>query len=110
MLVIVWAAALVLIAVVDRTPPRPWGRVLRAIREDEDAASASARTCSAYKLQALTVGAALAAVAGLFFAFRSSFFSPRRLRPAAHVLRVHDRDPRRDSTELGAPVSAISSA
>lgn len=76
MLVIVWATALVLLAVVDAALRSPWGRVLRAIREDEDAASALGKNVFAYKLQALALGAALAAVAGLFFAFQFSFFSP----------------------------------
>src|SRR5207245_5121773 len=39
MLVIVWSAAIVLLALVWLAVRTPWGRVLRAIREDEDAAA-----------------------------------------------------------------------
>jgi ABC-type branched-subunit amino acid transport system permease subunit len=76
MLVIVWTVALVLLVVVDAMVRTPWGRVLRSIREDEDAAAALGKNVFAYKLQALAVGAALGAIAGLFYAFQFSFFSP----------------------------------
>jgi ABC-type branched-subunit amino acid transport system permease subunit len=76
MLVIVWTIALALLAIVAAMVRTPWGRVLRSIREDEDAASALGKNVFAYKLQSLAVGAVLGAVAGLFFAFQFSFFSP----------------------------------
>jgi branched-chain amino acid transport system permease protein len=81
MLVIVWAVALVLLALVWLAVRTPWGRVLRAIREDEDAAASVGRNVLAYKLQALAVGAALAGVAGLFYAWQFSFFSPDDFQP-----------------------------
>jgi branched-chain amino acid transport system permease protein len=76
MLILVWAVALVLLVVVEAAVRTPWGRVLKSIREDEDAAAALGKNVFAYKLQALAIGAALAAIAGLFFAFQFSFFSP----------------------------------
>jgi ABC-type branched-subunit amino acid transport system permease subunit len=81
MLVIVWAVALVLLALVWLAVRTPWGRVLRAIREDEDAAAALGKNVLAYKLQALALGAALAGVAGLFYAWQFSFFSPDDFQP-----------------------------
>jgi ABC-type branched-subunit amino acid transport system permease subunit len=59
----------------------PWGRVLKAIREDEDAVASLGKNVFAYKLQALAVGAALGAVAGLFYAWQFSFFSPDDFAP-----------------------------
>jgi ABC-type branched-subunit amino acid transport system permease subunit len=76
MLVIVWVVALVLLALVEAAVRSPWGRVLKSIREDEDAAAALGKNVFSYKLQSLAVGAALGAIAGLFFAFQFSFFSP----------------------------------
>jgi ABC-type branched-subunit amino acid transport system permease subunit len=76
MLVIVWTVALVLLVAIDAAVRSPWGRVLRSIREDEDAAAALGKNVFAYKLQSLALGAVLAAIAGLFFAFQFSFFSP----------------------------------
>jgi ABC-type branched-subunit amino acid transport system permease subunit len=76
MLILVWAVALVLLVVVEAAVRTPWGRVLKSIREDEDAAASLGKNVFAYKLQALAIGAAFAAIAGLFFAFQFSFFSP----------------------------------
>jgi branched-chain amino acid transport system permease protein len=81
MLVMVWAVVVVLIVLLQFLVRSPWGRVLKSIREDEDAASALGKNVFAYKLQALALGAALGAVAGLFFAFQFSFFSPQDFDP-----------------------------
>jgi branched-chain amino acid transport system permease protein len=81
MLVIVWAVALVLLALVWLAVRTPWGRVLRAIREDEDAAASLGKNVLAYKLQALALGAALAGFAWCFYAWQFSFFSPDDFQP-----------------------------
>jgi branched-chain amino acid transport system permease protein len=81
MLVIIWTVAIGLIILLQFAIRSPWGRVLRSIREDEDAASALGKNPFAYKLQALMVGGALGAIAGLFFAFQFSFFSPQDFDP-----------------------------
>jgi ABC-type branched-subunit amino acid transport system permease subunit len=81
MLVIIWTVVVLLILLLQFLVHSPWGRVLRSIREDEDAASALGKNVFAYKLQALALGAALGAVAGLFFAFQFSFFSPQDFDP-----------------------------
>jgi branched-chain amino acid transport system permease protein len=81
MLVIIWTVVVLLILLLQFIVHAPWGRVLRSIREDEDAASALGKNVFAYKLQALALGAALGAVAGLFFAFQFSFFSPQDFDP-----------------------------
>jgi ABC-type branched-subunit amino acid transport system permease subunit len=75
MLVIVWLAAIVLLAVVWLAVRTPWGRVLRAIREDEDAAASLGKNVLAYKFQTLVIGSALAGVAGCFYAWQFSFFT-----------------------------------
>ena len=81
MLVIVWGVAIVLLALTWLVLRTPWGRVLRAIRDDEDAAASLGKNVFAYKLQALALGAALAGVAGLFYAWQFSFFSPDDFQP-----------------------------
>jgi ABC-type branched-subunit amino acid transport system permease subunit len=81
MLVLIWTVVILLIVLLQFAVHSPWGRVLRSIREDEDAASALGKNVFAYKLQALALGAALGAVAGLFFAFQFSFFSPQDFDP-----------------------------
>lgn len=59
----------------------PWGRVLRAIREDEDAARALGKNTFVYKLQSLSVSAALAAIAGYMLAINISILSPANFDP-----------------------------
>ena len=81
MLVIVWAAAIALLTLTWLALRTPWGRVLRAIRDDEDAAASLGKNTFAYKLQALALGAALAGIAGLFYAWEFSFFSPDDFAP-----------------------------
>jgi branched-chain amino acid transport system permease protein len=81
MLILIWTVALALLLLLQFLVHSPWGRVLRSVREDEDAAAALGKNVFSYKLQALAVGAAFGAIAGLFFAFQFSFFSPRDFEP-----------------------------
>ena len=76
MLVIVWVVALACLAVLQPMVRSPWGRVLRSIREDEDAAAALGKPVLSYKLQSLALGAGFGAIAGLMYAFQFQFFSP----------------------------------
>lgn len=81
LLIIVWTvgvAAAVLLVLVQRSP---WGRVLRAIREDEDAARALGKNTLAYKLQSLSLSAGLAALSGSFLALNLGFLHPQEFMP-----------------------------
>ncbi len=80
-LILVWSVAALAVAAVWFLMRTPWGRVLKAIREDEDAASSLGKNVFAYKLQALAIGAGLGAVAGVFYAWQFSFFSPDDFAP-----------------------------
>jgi branched-chain amino acid transport system permease protein len=81
MLVLVWSVAIFLLTLTWLALRTPWGRVLRSIREDEDAAASLGKNAFAYKLQALVIGAAFAGIAGLFYAWEFSFFSPDDFQP-----------------------------
>jgi ABC-type branched-subunit amino acid transport system permease subunit len=81
MLLIVWLVGLVLLGLTWRASRSPWGRALRSIRDDEDAAEALGKATFRLKLQALAVGSAIAGVAGLLYAFQFSFFSPQDFEP-----------------------------
>jgi neutral amino acid transport system permease protein len=50
----------------------PWGRVLRGIREDEDAVRALGKNVFAYKMQALMIGGVFGALGGVVFALPSA--------------------------------------
>ncbi|MCQ2001669.1 branched-chain amino acid ABC transporter permease [Arthrobacter zhaoxinii] len=45
----------------------PWGRVLKGIREDENAVRALGKNVYAYKMQALVIGGILGSLAGIIF-------------------------------------------
>ncbi|WP_182526394.1 branched-chain amino acid ABC transporter permease [Nocardioides dongkuii] len=54
----------------------PWGRVLRSIREDEDAVRSLGKNVFAYKMQALILGGMFGGLAGLYFALKQSSVVP----------------------------------
>ncbi len=81
MLLVVWSAAIALLYACAALVRTPWGRVLKSIREDEDAAASLGKNVFVYKLQSLALGAALAGVAGCFYAWQFSFFSPADFQP-----------------------------
>jgi ABC-type branched-subunit amino acid transport system permease subunit len=81
MLIIVWSVALLAVVGVYLLMKTPWGRVLKSIREDEDAAASLGKNVFLYKLQSLALGAALGALGGVFYAWQFSFFSPDDFAP-----------------------------
>jgi branched-chain amino acid transport system permease protein len=83
---VVWASVLVLTVGLRFLQGTPWGRVLRAIREDEDAARALGKNAFAYKLQSLAIAAALGAISGLFLALSLRFVVPPEFAPTITFL------------------------
>jgi branched-chain amino acid transport system permease protein len=79
--IVVWVVAILLTVVLWRIQRTPWGRVLRAVREDEDAARALGKNAFAYKLQSLVIAASLAAIAGFFLALNLRFVLPDEFLP-----------------------------
>ncbi|HIK07730.1 MAG TPA: branched-chain amino acid ABC transporter permease [Trichormus sp. M33_DOE_039] len=59
----------------------PWGRILKAIREDEEIPKAMGKNVFWYKLQSLMLGGAIAGVAGAFFAWQISAIYPDNFQP-----------------------------
>ncbi|MEM8746288.1 MAG: branched-chain amino acid ABC transporter permease, partial [Actinomycetota bacterium] len=54
----------------------PWGRVLKAIREDEDAARSLGKNAYSYKMQALVLGGVFGAMGGMLRAIGFSLAQP----------------------------------
>jgi neutral amino acid transport system permease protein len=50
----------------------PWGRVIKGIREDEDAVRALGKNVFSYKMQALIIGGVIAAIGGIIYALPSA--------------------------------------
>ena len=78
---VVWGVALLLMFGLSVLQKTPWGRVLRAVREDEDAARALGKNAFAYKLQSLAIAASLGAIAGFFLAINLRFLVPDEFLP-----------------------------
>lgn len=81
LLSVVWVTvvlATVGLVFIQRTP---WGRVLRAVREDEDAARALGKNTLLYKLQSLAISALLGALAGFFLALFFATIHPTDYEP-----------------------------
>jgi branched-chain amino acid transport system permease protein len=79
---VVWVTALIATVLLHFATKSPWGRVLRAVREDEDAARALGKNTLAYKLQSLAIAATLGALAGFFVAINLNFLTPEAFLPA----------------------------
>ncbi len=71
-----WTLVVLLTLLVRRLIKSPWGRVLKAIREDEDATIALGKNVFAYKLQALMIGGAIAGIAGILLAVEQRNVTP----------------------------------
>jgi branched-chain amino acid transport system permease protein len=81
LLIVTWAVAVLLAAALAFAQRTPWGRVLRAIREDEDAVRALGKNTLAYKLQSLAIAAALGAISGFFLALYLAAIHPTSFLP-----------------------------
>ncbi|MCU0549753.1 MAG: branched-chain amino acid ABC transporter permease [Leptolyngbya sp. Prado105] len=65
----------------ERLVRSPWGRVLKAVREDEQVAKALGKNVFLYKLQSLMLGGFIAGIAGAFFAWQLSTVYPTNFEP-----------------------------
>jgi branched-chain amino acid transport system permease protein len=69
------AVVAVLYVALERLVRSPWGRVLRAIREDERAAASLGKSASYYRLQAFALGGAIMGLGGAVQAHFLGFIS-----------------------------------
>jgi branched-chain amino acid transport system permease protein len=59
----------------------PWGRVLRSIRENEDATMAAGKSVLSFRLQAFVLGSCVMGLGGAMYAHFFGFLSPEAFRP-----------------------------
>jgi neutral amino acid transport system permease protein len=59
----------------------PWGRVVRSIREDEDAARALGKNVFAYKMQSLILGGVFGGLAGMAMVMQQAGMTPDQFLP-----------------------------
>jgi branched-chain amino acid transport system permease protein len=68
MLLLGWLLVAVISYFLYRLMRSPWGRVLRSIREDEDAARSLGKNVFAFKMQSLVLGGVIGSLGGVIFA------------------------------------------
>jgi branched-chain amino acid transport system permease protein len=80
-LALVAGVCAVVFVLLDRLTHSPWGRVLRAVREDEEAARSLGKSANRYRLQAFVIGAMLMGLAGAVQAQFFGFIAPESYLP-----------------------------
>ncbi|MGE0714702.1 MAG: branched-chain amino acid ABC transporter permease [Alphaproteobacteria bacterium] len=78
---VAWALAGLAALLVWRLIASPWGRVIRAIREDEDVARSVGKPVFAFKLQSLAIGGVIGALAGVVLAAHQQTVNPEGYTP-----------------------------
>jgi branched-chain amino acid transport system permease protein len=78
---IVWSAVAVAFVLLARLSHSPFGRVLRAIREDEDVAAVAGKPVLWFKVRAFTLGAAVLGGAGALYAHYNAYIAPDGFAP-----------------------------
>ena len=80
-LAVVSAVTLIVYLSLEHLSRSPWGRVLKALREDERAAISLGKSARFYRVQAFAVGGAIMALAGALQAHFTGFIAPDNYLP-----------------------------
>jgi len=75
-LCLVAALVIVAFALIDRLAHSPFGRVLRAIRDDEQAAAVAGKHTLAFKVKAFAFGSAVLGLSGALYGHYTSYIAP----------------------------------
>lgn len=84
--IVAWGLVALFLLITWSLMRSPWGRVLKGIREDEDAVRSLGKSSYAYKLQALILGGVLGALGGIVMALPSAMQPDSMGRPATFNL------------------------
>jgi branched-chain amino acid transport system permease protein len=77
----VWIVVAIVYVFAARLNDSPWGRAMRAIRDNEAAARAAGKDVDWFRLQSFVIGAAIMGVAGALSAHYFKFLSPAATEP-----------------------------
>jgi len=80
-LAVVAVVLVVMYIAVERVIKSPWGRVVKAIREDEVTTAASGKNVFSFKLQSFILGAMIMGVGGALYAHNVRFVDPHTFDP-----------------------------
>ena len=73
------------LVILERTRCSPFGRVLRAIREDQQVAAFAGKNVRLFKVEALAIGGAVAGLAGALYAHYTSYIVPELYVPLVTI-------------------------
>jgi branched-chain amino acid transport system permease protein len=80
-LLVGWTLVLLATLLVWLLVRSPWGRVVKAIREDEDAVRSLGKNVYGYKMQSLILGGVIGAVGGMFWVVAQASIVPGNFSP-----------------------------
>jgi branched-chain amino acid transport system permease protein len=81
LMVVTWGLVGVFALVTWLLMHSPWGRVIKGIREDEDAVRSLGKNVFAYKMQVLVLGGVIGALAGCMLAVHQASIQPDQFKP-----------------------------
>jgi neutral amino acid transport system permease protein len=72
LIIVAWVVVILIAVLVFLLVRSPWGRVIRGIREDQDAARSLGKNVQVYKMQSLIIGGVIGALGGAIYALSAS--------------------------------------
>jgi branched-chain amino acid transport system permease protein len=82
---LVAAAVVVVVVALERVRHSPYGRVLRAIRDDDQVAAMAGKPVRAFKVEAFALSAAILGLAGALYAHYTSYIAPEAFAPLISI-------------------------
>jgi len=82
---LVAAAVVVVVVALERVRHSPYGRVLRAIRDDDQVAAVAGKPVRAFKVEAFALSAAILGLAGALYAHYTSYIAPEAFAPLISI-------------------------
>ena len=106
-LVLVAAVVAALFLILERVRRAPYGRVLRAIRDDDQVAAVAGKPVLAFKVEAFAVSSAVLGLAGALFGHYTSYIAPEVFVPLLSIYVVLALTAGGTGTNAGAVVGAV---
>jgi neutral amino acid transport system permease protein len=72
LIIVGWVVVIIVALLVFLLIRSPWGRVIKGIREDQDAARSLGKNVQVYKMQSLIIGGVIGSLGGVIYALSSS--------------------------------------
>jgi neutral amino acid transport system permease protein len=72
LIIVAWLVVIIIAVLLFLLVRSPWGRVIRGIREDQDAARSLGKNVQVYKMQSLIIGGVIGALGGGIYALSAS--------------------------------------